>query len=228
MEDVVTKKSSKRDLPGFSKGEERFNAITHIVGASLGLIFLVLGVVFAAVHNDAFAVVAMVIYGVSIILLYLASSVYHSLGRNRAKKVFRILDHCNIFVLIAGTYTPFCLIVLRNSGAWGWTIFGVLWVLAALGITANAINMHNPVVKKLSMTAYLAMGWCALIAVVPISRVMSVPAILLTAFGGVIYTVGAVFYGVGRKMKYMHSVWHLFVLAGSVIHFCVILFYVLL
>jgi len=221
-------RASKKDLPGFSKGEEIFNAVTHIVGGSLGLIFLVLGVIFAAVNNDAFAVVAMIIYGLSVILLYISSSVYHFLRRNRAKKVFRILDHCTIFILIAGTYTPFCLIVLRNSGAWGWAIFGILWFLAALGITANAVNMHNPVVKKLSMTAYLAMGWCALVAIVPIAQEMSIPAILLTAFGGVVYTVGAVFYGVGRKRKYMHSIWHLFVLAGSIIHFFVIFFFVLL
>ena len=219
---------SKRDLPRFSKGEEIFNAVTHIVGASFGLIFLVIGIILSVRLNYGFAVFAMSIYGASIVLLYVASSVYHALGRSKAKKVFRVLDHCTIFVLIAGTYTPFCLIVLRNSGAWGWTIFGALWVLAALGITANAINMHNPEVKKLSMTAYLAMGWCALIAIVPITRLMPASAIILTAFGGVIYTVGAVFYGVGRKRKYMHSVWHLFVLAGSIIHFFVIIFYVIL
>ncbi|MCL2370267.1 MAG: hemolysin III family protein [Firmicutes bacterium] len=221
-------KISNKDLPGFSKGEEIFNAVTHIVGASIGIIFFVLGVVLAAVFNDAFAVIAMVIYGVSILLLYISSSIYHFLRRNRAKKVFRILDHCNIFVLIAGTYTPFCLIVLRNSGAWGWTIFGVLWFFATLGITANAINMHNPVVKKLSMLAYLVMGWCALIAIVPITNVMATSAIIWTTIGGIVYTVGAIFYGFGKKCKYMHSVWHLFVLIGSIIHFLVIIFYVVM
>ncbi|MCL2586659.1 MAG: hemolysin III family protein [Firmicutes bacterium] len=218
----------KKALPGFTKGEEVFNAVTHIVGASLGVIFLVVGVVFAAIYGDALAIVAMVIYGISLILLYIASSIYHFLRPNRAKRVFRILDHCSIFLLIAGTYTPFCLILLRDQGAWGWALFSVVWLCAIIGIVFNAINMYDKTVRRVSMTAYLAMGWSCIVAIVPIVRVLHPVGIILTALGGVAYTVGAVFYALGHKKKYIHSIWHLFVLLGSILQFFAILFFVVM
>jgi len=224
----MEKEKDPTALPNFTKGEEIFNAVTHIVGGSIGIIFLVLGVTFAAIHNDTFAIVAMAVYGICMILLYLASSIYHFLRRNRAKKLFRIFDHCTIFLLIAGTYTPFCLILLREEGAWGWTIFGILWTFAIIGIVANAINMHSKTVKRFSMTAYLAMGWCGIVAIVPLVRVLHPVGIILTVLGGVAYTVGAIFYACGHKKKYIHSVWHLFVLLGTILQFFAILFYVVM
>ena len=212
----------------YTKGEEIFNAVTHIVGAVFGLVVLIVGVIFASLYNDAYAIVAMVVYGLSMIILYTASSIYHSLKPNRAKKLFRIFDHCTIFLLIAGTYTPFCLVSLRESGAWGWTLFGVIWGFAILGIIFNAINMHNKIIKRLSMIAYIAMGWCAVIAIVPIVKVLPIACLGLLVGGGVVYTVGAVLYVIGKRKKYIHSVWHLFVLLGSILHFFAILFFVIM
>ena len=211
-----------------SKGEEIFNAVTHIIGGAFGIVVLVLGIIFAAIYNDALAVVAMIIYGVCMILAYSASSIYHFLRQNRAKRVFRILDHCSIFLLIAGTYTPYCLILLRNEGAWGWALFGVLWLLAAIGITLKSVAMHNKLIKILGMIAYLAMGWCAVIAFGPIVRIFHPVGLWLTIGGGIAYTVGAIFYLCDKRGKYVHGVWHLFVLAGSVLQFIAILFYVIL
>lgn len=212
----------------FTRGEERFNAITHIAGGAIGIAFLVIGIVFAALYKDAYAVVSMSVYGASMIILYSMSSIYHFLRPGRAKRLFRILDHCTIFALIAGTYTPFCLIALRQSAAWGWSLFGALWFLAAVGITFNAIDMNNKIVKVMSMAAYLVMGWCAVIVIVPLLKVLPLPGFLWILAGGIAYTVGAVFYACGRRAKYIHSVWHLLVVAGSVLQFFGILFYIVL
>jgi hemolysin III len=212
----------------YTKGEEIFNAVSHIAGGAFGVAALVLGLVFAVRSGDGFAIAAMAIYGGSLIILYTASSIYHFLRPNRAKQVFQVFDHCTIFVLIAGSYTPFCLIALRESGAWGWALFGVIWFLAAAGILLNAVNMHNKVIKRVSMTAYIGMGWCAVVAIVPLLRVLALPGFMLLLAGGISYTVGAVFYAFGKKKKYIHSVWHLFVLLGSVLQFFAIFFYVLL
>jgi len=224
----VKDKVLQREFKGFSKGEEIFNAVSHIVGAAFAIIATIIGVIVAAVYNDAWAVVAMTIYGVSMILVYTSSSIYHFLRRNRAKKVFRVLDHCMIFLLIAGTYTPFCLVVLRTQWIWGWLMFGIQWGIAILGITFNAINMHSKTVKRLSMFAYLAMGWAAIVALVPILRVLPFAGLMWTLAGGIAYTVGAVFYLLGSRKKYIHSVWHLFVLAGSIFQFIAVLFYVII
>ena len=170
----------------------------------------------------------MAIYGTSMVILYTASSIYHFLRNNRAKQVFRVLDHCSIFILIAGTYTPFMLISLRNVGAWGWAIFGVLWVIAIIGIIFNAINMHHKTVKRLSLTAYLAMGWCAIIAIVPIVQNIHLHGILWTVAGGIMYTAGVYFFIRGKRTKYFHSIWHLFILAGSIMQFIAIVYYIIL
>lgn len=221
-------KTQNRELPPFSKGEEIFSAVTHIVGGGLGVVALILGIVFASIYSDAYGVVSMVIYGLSLIILYTMSSIYHFLHRNRAKKVFRILDHCTIFLLIAGSYTPFCLVTLRNCGAWGWTLFGIIWGLAVLGIIGNAINMHNIVIKILSQTCYIIMGWCVLIAIVPLMQNIETGGFVLLLLGGIAYTIGAVFFAFGAKHKWIHSIWHLFVLLGSILHFFSILFYVIM
>ena len=134
----MTKNKYSKELPNYTKGEEIFNAVSHIVGGAFGIVALVLGVVFACLYSDSYGIVSMSIYGASMILLYTMSSIYHFLRRNKAKKVFRIFDHCTIFLLIAGTYTPYCLVTLRQTGAWGWSLFGVVWLFAVLGIIFNS------------------------------------------------------------------------------------------
>lgn len=221
------KKSYSKELPTYTKGEELFNAISHIVGGGFGIIALVIGIIVACNKSNVYGIVSMVIYGISMILLYTMSAIYHFLRRNRAKKVFRIFDHCTIYLLIAGTYTPYCLVTLRNVGIWGWLLFGIVWFLAILGIVFNAINMHHPVIKTLSMICYIFMGWCIIVAVKPLIDNLSMAGFIWLLLGGVMYTIGAVFYGFGKKAKYIHSVWHLFVLMGTILQFISILFYVL-
>ena len=215
-----------KSLPSFTNGEEIFNAVTHIVGASFGIIFLVIGVVFAHLHSDWLGVFAMYVYGFCMIITYTMSAIYHFLRPNKAKKVFRIFDHCSIFLLISGSYTPFCLIALRGEPAWGYGIFAFVWALSILGIVLNAVNMYKW--KNFSMVLYLLLGWCIVIAFAPLSRNLEFSGILWLLFGGIAYTVGAIFFAFGYKVKYIHSVWHLFVLLGSCLQFVSILFYVIL
>ena len=222
------KKEYSKELPVYTKGEELFNAISHIVGGAFGVVALVLGIIVACLHSNTYGVVSMVIYGCSMILLYTVSSIYHFLRKNKAKKVFRIFDHCMIYLLIAGTYTPYCLVTLREVGIWGWLIFCVVWVFAILGIVFNAINMHHPVIKTLSMICYLFMGWCIIFAIKPLISQLPMPGFIWLLVGGLMYTIGAVFYGFGKKAKYIHSVWHLFVVAGTICQFISILLYVLM
>ena len=224
----MSKVAYSKELPNYTKGEEIFNAVSHIVGGAFGIFALVIGVIIACIHSNAYGVVSMAIYGSSMILLYTMSAIYHFLRRNKAKKVFIIFDHCTIFLLIAGTYTPYCLVTLREAGGWGWSIFGVVWGCAVLGIVFNAINMHKPIIKVLSMICYLAMGWCVIIALGPLLDNLPRPGFVWLLMGGVMYTVGAIFYMMGRKKKYIHSVWHLFCLAGTILQFISILFYVVM
>ncbi len=215
-------KREKIGLPDYWLSEELISAISHGAGAALAISALVLCVVRAA-GSGAFSVVSACIYGSSMILAYLISCIYHALARNRGKKVFRVLDHCSIFLLIAGTYTPFTLLPLR--GAVGWTLFGVVWGLAVLGIAFDAIDLER--FSKPAFVVYLLMGWC-IVLVFPVlwARVPSRCVGLLLA-GGVAYTLGAVLYGIGSKVRYIHSVWHFFVLAGSIVHFFSIYLYIL-
>ncbi len=221
-------KNYSKELPNYTKGEELFNAISHIAGGAFGIVALVLGVVFACLHSDAYGIVSMAIYGSSMIILYTMSAIYHFLRKNRAKKVFRIFDHCTIYLLIAGTYTPYCLVTLREAGAWGWSIFFIVWIVAVLGIIGNAINMHHPLIKKLSMICYIALGWCIIVALKPLIDNLGTPGFIWLLLGGLMYTIGAVFYGFGKKKKFIHSVWHLFCLVGTFFQFMSILLYVIL
>lgn len=220
------KKQYDKSLPNFTKGEEIFSAVTHIVGGAFGIVFLFVGVIFAHFHCDAAGIFSMYVYGFCMIITYTMSAIYHFLRRNRAKVVFRIFDHCSIFLLIAGTYTPYCLITLASEPAWGYTLFGVVWALSILGIVLNAVNMYRW--KTLSMVLYLALGWCIVIAIVPLLRHLELAGLLWCLAGGLCYTIGAIFYGIGSKVKYIHSIWHLFVLFGSIFQFVSILFYVVL
>lgn len=198
-------------------GEEIANAISHGIGAMLAIAGTVLLLVRAATHGSAIAVVSAALYGSSMILLYTISCIYHALTPPRGKKVFRVLDHCSIFLLILGTYIP---IALVGIGGWfGWVIFGVLTACAILGVTLNAIDLHR--FHKLSLVLYLAMGWLAVFTIKPILNAVSTSGVVLLLLGGVFYTLGVIFYK-KKELKYMHFIWHLFVIAGSTFHFFMI------
>jgi len=219
-------KLQDRVLPIYTKGEEIFNMISHIVGAVIGIVALVLCVIFAAINNNVYGVISSAIFGATLIMLYTMSSIYHGLNSElKAKKVFQVIDHCSIFLLIAGTYTPFALCTLREySPATGWTIFGITWGLAILGIVLNAIDLKR--YKIFSMICYLVMGWCIIIKGSILPVLLTMPGFILVLTGGIAYTIGAILYGIGRKKKWMHSVFHLACVLGSLLHFLCILLYV--
>ena len=201
---------------------ERFNSISHLVGAALALIGMVLLVGFASAQGDPWKIVSFSIYGVSLFLLYSLSTLYHSL-RGRAKAIFQKLDHVAIYLLIAGTYTPFTLVTLR--GAWGWTLFAIIWGLAIVGIIVDAL--HKGGSRAIQMVIYLLMGWLILIAMKPLVQALPTDALVLLVLGGVFYTSGIIFYVIDKRMKHAHGIWHLFVLAGSISHYLAVLFYIL-
>lgn len=220
-------KLADRILPIYTKGEEIFNMTSHIVGASFGIVALVLCVVFAAIHHNTYGVVSGAIYGTTMIILYTMSSIYHGLKPDRkAKKVFQILDHCSIFLLIAGSYTPFCLVSFREyNTALGWTIFGIIWAMAILGVVLNSIDIKK--YKVFSMICYLGMGWCIIFTANLLPKLLGIQGLILLVTGGIAYSIGAVLYGIGKKKKYMHSIFHLFILLGSILQFFCILLYVM-
>ena len=208
-------------IPNYSLGEELVNSISHGIGALLSIAALVLCVVISAMHGNPTAVVASSIYGSSLIILYTMSTLYHSFKVNNAKRVFQIIDHCSIFLLISGTYTVFTLVVLGD--AVGWTLFAIVWSATILGIICNSININK--FKPLSMVLYLATGWVVVFAFKPLAEKLATNGIILLILGGIMYTVGAIFYGIGKKKKYMHSIFHMFVLAGSILHFFAVILY---
>ena len=214
---IARTKLADRKLPRYTRGEEIFNMVSHIVGAALGVAALVLCVVVSALKGSAIAVVSSSIYGASLVMLYTMSSVYHGLRCEMGKKVMQVIDHCTIYFLIAG--------IMRVDKVAAWVIFGVVWGFAALATTLTAIDLKN--YQKFSMICYIGMGWCIVLAAKATIEALSMPGIVLLLTGGVAYTVGAVLYGAGKKHRYMHSVFHLFVVAGSILHFFCILFYVI-
>lgn len=220
-------KLKDRILPTYTKGEEIFNMTSHIVGGALGIVATVLCVVFAAIHGNGYGVVSGAIYGVTMIILYTMSSIYHGLSPKRnSKKVFQILDHCSIFLLIAGSYTPFALCTIRSyDPVTGWVIFGVIWFLAILGIVLNSIDLKQ--FKVFSMICYLLMGWCIIMKINILPKLLGTTGFVLLLAGGITYTVGAILYGLGKKHKYVHSIFHLFILLGSFLQFMCILLYVM-
>ena len=206
----------------YTFGEEIFNSVSHGVGALLSAAALVLLIIFALVYSDGYGLAGAIVYGVSLIVLYTMSMVYHIVQNERGKKILRIFDHCSIFLLIAGTYTPYLLGPLR--GKIGWTVFGIIWGVTVIGIILNAISLER--FKVLSLVCYVLMGWGIILSIKPLAQNVEPAGIILLVAGGLIYTIGVVFY-VLKKYRYMHSVWHLFVLAGSICHYFSILFYVL-
>lgn len=218
---ITNSKGKTRTFPVFyTKGEEIFNAVSHITGGAFGLTALIVGLIFA--YPSAVKMAAVSVFGISIIILYTMSALYHFLPNGRAKAVFRIFDHCTIFLLIAGTYTPFCLIALGNT-AFCLPILICEWALAVLGITGNAIAMNNKVIKGFSMAFYFIMGWLILIAFAPLYANLPAASFWLLLAGGVAYTSGIIFFAFGKRVKYFHSVWHLFDLAGTALQFASIL-----
>jgi len=192
-------------------GEEIANAVTHGIGAALSVAGLVLLVVFAAMRGDAWRVVSFSIYGATLIILYIASTLYHAFTNIKLKRFFRTMDHISIFLLIAGTYTPITLVCMR--GPWGWTIFGLIWGLAIAGVVLKAFFMGR--FEKTAIALYVAMGWLIIIAVKPMIQMVPPGTVMWLVIGGVSYTMGLTFYAL-KKMPYHHAVWHLFVLGGSV------------
>ena len=213
----------KIEVPKYSLGEEIMSAVTHGVGALLSIVALVMCVVVSASHGSFIGVISSIIYGINLIILYTMSTLYHSLAVNNAKRVFRIIDHCSIYLLIAGTYTPYTLIALEKP--LGYILFAIIWSIAILGIVLNAVNLKK--YKKISFLSYLVLGWVIVFAYNPLVKSVDWSGILLLIAGGVVYTVGAIFYACGKKVKYFHSVFHIFVLAASILHFLSILLYVL-
>lgn len=200
-------------------GEEIFNSITHGIGTLLSIAALVLLVVFAAIKGSVWHVVSFSIFGSTMVLLYLSSTLYHSFTKEKIKNVFVRLDHAAIFLLIAGTYTPFVLTTIR--GALGWTLFGIIWGLAITGVVIRSIYLTR--FRKLMVAIYMIMGWMFLMAIVPIVRNLPASSIAFLFIGGGCYSIGVIFYA-WRNLKYGHGIWHLFVLAGSIMHFFAVLY----
>lgn len=207
-------------LRSVSTGEELANSISHGLGLVLALIALPILVLSAIRIGSTHFVVGAIIFGATMVMLYLASTLYHSISHETAKRFFRLFDHSAIFLLIAGTYTPFTLGVLR--GAWGWTLLAIIWFLALTGIVIKAIphTRHS----WLSMALYIVMGWLAIVAIKPILQLVPVPGILLIFAGGIAYTGGLVFFS-AHRLRYNHFIWHLFVIAGTTCHFFAVLWY---
>jgi len=212
----MSKENQRREL---STGEEIVNSITHGIGALLSIVALVFLIMVAGEYEDIWHLVSFIIYGCSLIVLYLSSTLYHSFTNPKLKNVFARFDHISIFLLIAGTYTPILLTTLR--GIWGWSLFSIIWGMAITGAVIRSIYLHR--FRKLMVGIYLVMGWMAIVAAKQIYLKMPGPSIVFLVLGGVAYSLGVIFY-MWRKMPYSHGIWHLFVLAGSTLHFFAIYF----
>ena len=215
-----------RSLPAYTRGEEIFNFVSHAAGGGLALVMLVLCVIRAALHRDPWAVVGASIYGTSLVAVYAISSVYHGLRPVRAKKVLQVLDHCTIYFLILGSYLPILLCpIRRESPVTAWVLFGIILAMTALAVTFTAIDLKK--YRVLSMICYIGLGWCIVFAAPVALRAIPLPGLLWLLAGGVAYTVGAILYGLGVRRRYMHAVFHLFVILGSVLQFVCIFCYVI-
>ena len=218
-------KLADRELPVYTKGEEIFNMVSHIVAATCGIAALVLCIVFSVIKNNPYGIASGIVFGVTLLILYTMSSIYHGLNpKLKAKKVFQVIDHCSIFLLIAGSYTPFSLCTLREyNTALGWSVFGIVWGAAILGVIFNSIDLKK--YKVFSMVCYLTMGWLIILRIDVIFKMLGVVGFSLLLAGGVVYTAGAVLYAKGKNHKWFHSIFHLCCLLGSVMHIlCVLLF----
>ena len=215
-----------RPLPDYTRGEEIMNMVTHIIGGAFGVIILIAGILLSAHNRNPWGVVCASLYGISMVWLYTISSVYHGLKPGRAKKVMQVLDHCTIYALIAGTYLPVLLVgICPLYPALAWICFGVEIVLLALATTLTAVDLRK--FRALSMTCYICMGWLIIVIAPQTIEAITANGFLWLLAGGIAYTVGAVLYGIGKKKRWYHSIFHLFVLLGSLLQAVSILFYVL-
>lgn len=206
---------------GYSLGEEIANAVTHGIGAALSVAALVALVFVAALWGTGWHLASAIVYGVTMFLLYMASTLYHAIHHPGARHVFKVIDHAGIYLLIAGTYTPFTLVTIRDDG--GWALFATVWSLALVGIALEAFWVYRP--KWVSAVVYLGMGWLALAAMRPLIANLEPGGLWLLIGGGLAYSAGTVFY-VLKRVRFMHAVWHLWVLAGTVLHFLAVMLYV--
>ena len=207
----------------YTLGEEIANAITHGLGTLLSAAGLALMIVFAVIYGNPWHIVSVSIFGATMILLYLMSTLYHAITNKTAKAILRVFDHSSVFLLIAGTYTPFTLVVL--NGVLGWTLFGVVWGLTIFGIIFQALFMDK--YKVFTLVMYITMGWIVIFGIGDVIKRLPPEGMFWLALGGFLYTLGTVFYALGSKVKYFHTIWHLFVLAGSICHFFCIMWYVI-
>lgn len=215
-----------RKLPDYTRGEDIANMVTHIIGGAIGIVTLVFAVIISALHSDVWGIVGGAVYGASMIALYSVSSVYHGLRPGMGKKVMQVIDHCTIYFLIAGTYTPILLSSIRPTHpALAWTIFGIEWGLVAFAVVFTAIDHRKYAV--LSMICYIGMGWCIIFAMSATVECMGRDGFAWLVAGGIAYTIGAVLYVIGHKKPIMHTIFHLFVDIGSLLQAICILFYVL-
>ncbi len=212
----------EKKVRAYSLGEEIANSVIHGLGIALSVAALVILVAFAVLEHDPYKLASSIVYGITLILEYTASTLYHSFPQPKVKHLFKVFDHCGIYLLIAGTYTPFCLVTLRGDG--GWLLFGIIWSLAVIGIALEAFWAYRP--RWLSALIYLGMGWMVVLSIKPLIANLDPAGLWLLVAGGLAYTVGTVFY-VMKSVKYMHAVWHVWVLAGSVCHFLAVLLYVI-
>ena len=216
-------KLADRAMPGYSHGEELCNMLTHIAGAALGVVALVWCLILA---NTPIEIITSIVYSMTMILLYTTSSIYHGLTDSMAKRVFQVLDHCTIYLFIAGTYTivMLCSVRLENA-AIAWVIFAIEWVSAAIALTLTAIDLER--YRHFSLACYIVMGWAGVIAIKPAIRALGVAGSVLLLAGGISYTIGSILYVIGKKKQYVHSVFHVFVLLGSLLNFFCVVFFVL-
>jgi len=216
----------ERKLPDYTRGEEIMNMVSHIVGGAIGIAVLVFGILFSAKRHNVWGIVSVSVYGAAMIWLYTMSSVYHGLRPGRAKKVMQVLDHCTIYALIAGTYTPVLLVSIRPLyPVLAWVCFGLEWGLLALATTLTAIDLKR--YNALSMICYICMGWLIVFAIPQTVEAITPAGFYWLLSGGIAYTIGAVLYGIGSRQRWFPSVFHLFVLLGSILQAVAILVYVL-
>ncbi|MCL2627860.1 MAG: hemolysin III family protein [Oscillospiraceae bacterium] len=214
------------DIKLYTDTEERFNMITHIVGGGLGVLALIACVIVAALYRNAWGVVGGAIYGFTVVLLFTMSSIYHGLNIGKPKRVFQTLDHCSIYILIAGTYTPIVLSSFREVyPVDAWVMFGLIWGFAIIGATLTAINRKR--FMAFALVCYLAMGWMVVFNIRRMLEVLGVPFFIILLIGGILYTVGVIFYAIGGRKKFMHSVFHLFVNTASILHSVAITVYIM-
>lgn len=220
----------KEGLPFYLRSEEIFNMVSHIVGGGLGIVFLVIGVVFSCLKKpgDMASLFSMIVFGLTMIMLYTISAVYHGLHIGKGKKVLQIMDHCTIYFLIAGTYTPVVLLGLSALSPWHYVFLACIYVLSILGIVLNATMMKKMAVKVISMILYIAVGWGIIFFYSPLYVSMTVSGVWLLIGGGISYTVGSILYGIGSKKRYFHSIFHLFVNVGTLLQYLSVLLYLVI